>query len=261
MTIDTSLKTMDNPFDPPRVALKPKMADQVEKRKEIKVSYSQTRQVRINEKTLAENRIVSSLKSEEIVAAYKILRTRVLQKLKANKWNSFAVTSARQGQGTTLSAINTAISLAQEHTHSVLLVDFNLRRPNVCKALGITPEFGVEDYLFNQVPLDQILLNPGMEKLVILPCKSAIEDASELMSTPRVTELVEELKSRYSDRVVIFDLPPVLEGDEVISFCPFVDALLLVIKENETRKEDIAMMADLLKGIPVLGTVLNQASL
>lgn len=258
MTMDTSLKNIDKLFEPQRVATLPNAVLQTEKRKEIKVSYSQTRQVQLNEKVLMDNRIVSSLKSEEIVAAYKVLRTRLLQKLKTNKWNSFGVTSARQGQGTTLSAINIAITLAQEHTHSVLLVDFNLRRPNICNTLGITPEFGIENYLFDDVSLDKILINPGMDKLVILPCKDPIEDASELMSTPRVTEMVEELRSRYPNRVVIFDLPPVIEGDEVISFCPYIDALLLVIKENGTKKDDIALMADMLKGVPILGSVLNQ---
>lgn len=231
-----------------------------EKRKEIRVTYSQTRQLPLHQPTLINNRIVTSLENEEIVAAYKVLRTRLLQKLKANRWNCVGITSAKQKQGSTLSAINLALSLAQETTHSVLLVDFNLKHPTICKTLGLEPLCGLEDYLFEDMPLDQILLNPGIERLVILPCKDVVDASSEIMSSPKITELVEEVKSRYANRVVIFDLPPVLEGDEVLSFAPFIDGLLLVIEENVTTKDDIFLMSDLLKGIPILGTVLNKAS-
>lgn len=231
-----------------------------EKRKEIRVTYSQTRQLPLHQPTLINNRIVTALENEEIVAAYKVLRTRLLQKLKANRWNCVGITSAKQKQGSTLSAINLALSLAQESTHSVLLVDFNLKHPTICNTLGLDSKYGLEDYLFDDIPLDQILVNPGIERLVILPCKDIVEASSEIMSSPRITELVEEVKTRYPNRIVLFDLPPVLEGDEVLSFAPFIDGLLLVIEENATTKEDIFLMSDLLKGIPILGTVLNKAS-
>ncbi len=231
-----------------------------EKRKEIKVTYSQTRQLHTRESTLISNRVISALKDDTVIAAYKVLRTRLLQKMKANRWNALGITSARSGEGATLSAVNTAITLAQEVTHSVLLVDFNLKNPSLHKTLGLEPEFGLEHYLFEDFPLDKILINPGMERLVVLPCTSAIADASELMTAPRVIELVEELKTRYPNRVVIFDLPPVLEGDEVLSFSAFIDALLLVIQENNTTKDDLARMSELLKGVSLIGTLLNKAS-
>lgn len=230
-----------------------------EKRKEIKVTYSQTRQMQLKNNILDNNRVVVALKDEKIVAAYKVLRTRLLQKLKANRWNSFGVTSARSGAGSTLSAVNIAVTLAQELTHSVLLVDFNLKNPGICKTLGFLPEFGLENYLFDDVPLDQILVNPNLDRLVVLPCKESVSDASELMTSPRVIELVDELKSRYPARIVVFDLPPVLEGDEVLSFSSCIDALLLVIQENGTTKEDLGLMSELLKGVPIIGTLLNKS--
>lgn len=231
-----------------------------ERRKEIRVTYSQTRQLSLHQPTLINNRIVTALENEEIIAAYKVLRTRLLQKLKAHRWNCVGITSAKQKQGSTLSAINLALSLAQETTHSVLLVDLNLKHPTIFSTLGLEPEYGLENYLFDDMPLDQILVNPGIERLVILPCKDIVDASSEIMSSPKITELVDEVKSRYPNRIVIFDLPPVLEGDEVLSFAPFIDGLLLVIEENVTTKEDIFVMSDLLKGIPILGTVLNKAS-
>lgn len=260
MTTDIQLKGTDQCSEASAFSGILKPNDLTEKRKTVKFSYSQTRKVELKEKTLTDNRIVSGIKNEEAVAAYKILRTRLLQKLKAHKWNTFGITSARSGQGVTLSAINTAMTLAQEHTHTVLLVDFNFKKPAICSTLGIQPQFGIEDYLFEELPLDKILINPDIEKLVILPCKEPIIDASELMNSPRVVEMVDELKSRYPNRIVIFDLPSVLEGDEVISFSSYIDALLLVVQENHTTKEDIGLMAELLKGVPILGSVLNKGA-
>lgn len=231
-----------------------------EKRQEIRVTYSQTRQMPLKNSLLVDNRVINALKDEAVIAAYKVLRTRLLQKMKANRWNALGVTSARSGEGATLSAINIAITLAQELTHSVLVVDFNLKNPGIYKTLGLTPEYGLENYLFDDVPLDQILVNPHLDRLVVLPCKESVPDASELMTSPRVIELVEELKTRYPARIVIFDLPPVLEGDEVLSFSSCLDALLLVVQENSTTKEDLEMMAELLKGVPIIGTLLNKSS-
>jgi len=70
---------------------------------------------------------------------------------------------------------------------------------------------------------------------------------------------VAELKTRYADRYVIFDLPPVLESDDALSFAPLVDAVLLVIAEGQTRIEDVQRCFELLKNRPVVGTVLNRA--
>lgn len=232
----------------------------VEKRKEVRVTYSQTRQLSLQKTTLINHRIVSAVENEEIIAAYKIFRTRLLQKLKANHWNCVGITSARRGQGSTLSAINLALCLAQESTHSVLLIDLNLNNPAIYSTLGLSSNVGLGNYLFDDANLEEILINPGIERLVILPCREMIESSSEIMSSPKISELVDDVKSRYPNRIVLFDLPPVLDGDEVISFAPNIDGLLLVIEENVTTREDIYLMSDLLKGIPILGTVLNKAS-
>jgi capsular exopolysaccharide synthesis family protein len=177
----------------------------------------------------------------------------------AKSWNALAVTSGGPGQGKTLTAINLAISLSREIHHTVLLVDFDLRRPSIHRYLGLHPNHGIADYLIHDVPLNEILLNPGMDRLVVLPGKDAVFNSSEMLAAPRTAKLVEELKSRYPSRVIIFDLPPVLMVDDALAFSPFVDAVLLVVEENKATKEEIVRAAQMLSGTNVIGTVLNKS--
>jgi protein-tyrosine kinase len=208
---------------------------------------------------LESNRVITAHQTPALLASYKMLRTRVLQKMRANKWKSLAVVTARQSQGGSLTAVNLAISLAQEVTHSVLLADFNFRRPGLHQIFGIDPPFGIGNFLFEDRSLSDILVCPAVNRLVLLPCLAPIDDASELLNSPRMLELVDELSHRYEQRLVIFDVPAVLEGDEVLAFAPNVDAVLLVVEENTTAKNDVLQVVELLKDVPLLGTVLNKS--
>jgi Mrp family chromosome partitioning ATPase len=86
-----------------------------------------------------------------------------------------------------------------------------------------------------------------------------VAQSSELLASEKARNLVADLKTRYKDRIVIFDLPPVLGSDDALSFVPLVDAVLLVIAEGRTRIEDVRRCFELLKDRPVIGTVLNQS--
>ena len=224
-----------------------------------KISYTQTRVVKPSPTVLKRNRLILGEDNKSITTPYKILRTQVLQRLVSNCWNSLAVTSPRSGEGKTLTAINLAISLANEVNHTVLLIDLDLHRPSVHKYFGFEVEWGLSDYLLRDKPLQNILLNPGADRLVILPGHTSIENSSELLSSPKMVQLVEELKTRYPSRLLIFDLPPLLSTDDAIAFSPYVDAALVVIEEGKTKKEELKQTIDLLQGINILGTVLNKS--
>jgi protein-tyrosine kinase len=118
---------------------------------------------------------------------------------------------------------------------------------------------GVIDYLIDQRELAEILINPGIERLVILPGHTSFTNSSEMLSTPRMVRLVEELKTRYPDRIVLFDMPPLLSGDDVIAFSPYIDAVMLVVEDGKTAKEDLRRAWELLDGETIIGVVLNKA--
>ncbi len=224
-----------------------------------KIEYSSTLIQQLNKDILKKNRVIVDEESDEVDTAYRMLRTQVLQKLVANEWNSLAITSPGNNQGKTLTAINLAFSLAREVNYTVLLVDFDLKRPGIHQYLGITPRAGISDFLLHDTPLDKMLMNPGINRLVILPGREALSNSSEMLKSKKMLKLVDELKSRYPSRLVIFDLPPLLETDDALAFSPFVESLLLVLEEGKANEEDIKQSLNLLKGTHLIGTVLNKS--
>ena len=191
-------------------------------------------------------------------AAYKMLRTRVLQKMNANGWNTLAVMSPTPDDGKTFTAINLAIAIASDTKHTTLLVDFDLRKPSVARRFGFEPEYGVEDCLRGTVGIAGALVAPsGYNKLVLLPARRPQQNSSELLTSERAATLVKEIRDRYSNRIVIFDLPPVLGADDALAFAPLVDCALMVVGASRTRRDDLARSLEIMHELPIVGTVLN----
>lgn len=224
------------------------------------VKYSQTRNIEVSNTKMRSQRLVSGFDPCEFTDAYKMLRTQVLQRLNENNWNVLAITSPGAGEGKTLTALNLAASIAMEVDYTVLLVDANLRHPNLHEHLGIPGGRGLSNYLKDDTPLSELLVHPkGIDHLTVLPGGQAMQNSAELLNSPKMTRLVEEMKSRYASRIVIFDLPPVLTAADALAFTPYVDAALLVVEEGKTKRKEVERAVELLSGTNVLGTVLNKA--
>ena len=227
----------------------------------VEITYTNTRCMALQPEILVRNLVVSGDGHDPITSAYKMLRTQVLQRMSANNWNVLAITSPGGQEGKTLTALNLAIGMAREVNHTVLLVELDLRQPTLHRYLGCQPEQGITDYLLRDVPISDIMFNPGIERLVIIPAGRPTTFSSELLSSPRMVELVNELKARYPSRLVLFDVPPLLAADDGLAFLPYVDAALLVVVEGETSLEDIELAKEMLASTPILGAVLNRASI
>jgi Mrp family chromosome partitioning ATPase len=222
------------------------------------VVYSQTRSVVIQEDVLRRQRILTGHDSP-FVDAYKILRTQVLHRLRENGWNMLGITSPGDGAGKTFTAINLAVATATEPTQTVLLVDADLRAPRIHEEFGLEQGPGLTEFLLDGRPIEELLLHPGLGRLVVLPGGRGTEQSAEVLTSPRMVALGKELKHRYASRVVIFDLPPVLDRADVLAFSPQLDALLLVIEDSRTSEPDLRHALQSLKGsAPILGTVLNK---
>ena len=224
------------------------------------VTYSQTRHAKVSAAELRARRVVTGFDACAFTDAYKMLRTQVLQRLNENNWNVLAVTSPGTGEGKTLTALNLAVSLAMEVNYTVLLVDANLRHPSLHTHLGIPGEPGLSDYLLDDTPITELLVQPkGIDHLTVLPAGRALhKNSAEMLNSPKMSQLVEEMKNRYPSRIVVFDLPPVLSAADAMAFAPYVDATLLVIEEGKTKRKELQHALDLLASTNVLGTVLNK---
>lgn len=223
------------------------------------IRYTKTRVVETRSSVLKSNRVITGIGPGPVADAYRILRTKVLQRMRQNEWNALAVTSPGMGEGKTLTAVNLAISIAMEVNHTVLLVDLDLRRPMVASCFGYRPDKGISDYILSGTSVQEVMFNPSIERLVVLPGHKSFINSSEMLSAPQVVKLVEELKSRYPERLIIFDLPPVLSTDDALAFAPYVDAVLLVVEEGKTQSDALQRAADALHDTPILGSVLNKA--
>jgi Mrp family chromosome partitioning ATPase len=190
--------------------------------------------------------------------AYKMLRTQVLHRLDQLGANTLAVVSAAPGAGKTLTAINLAIAIAAEAGRTALLVDFDLRNPSIARRIGYEPALGVEECLQQRRPVQEAMFKvAGYERLTVLPARGRLEHSSELLSSSRAGELITEMRTRYANRILIFDMPPVLQADDVLAFTRCLQAGLLVIGEGKTRREDVPRTLELLRDLKFVGTVLN----
>jgi len=225
----------------------------------VPIHYEQTRQVELDPEFLEGMRVIAGAHDDKRVEAYRHLRTHVLQILKKNNWSTLAITSPYEDAGKTLTAVNLAISLSQEVNQTVLLVDLDLRKPNMHETFGIEIDKGIIDCIEDGEPLENVLVNPGMQRLVLLPGRATGEYSSELLTSPAMHNLLEDIKTRYASRIIIFDLPPLLRNDDALVFTPQADATLMVVEEGKNSNSDVERSLHLLSGANLIGTILNKA--
>lgn len=224
-----------------------------------RVQYSQTRAISVSPDVLAARHISAGQERSALAEAFKRLRTQILQRMRGRGQNALGVSSPRAGAGKTTVALNLAVHAAMEADWTVLLVDADVRRPGLCAALGVEPLPGLAEYLANDEPLERLLVHPGFGRCVLLPAGAPLANPSELLGSARMEALAAELKRRYPDRLVIFDLPALLDSADGIAVLPWVEALLLVVEEGRSAAEDVLRAAKLAGGERLLGTVLNKS--
>ena len=224
-----------------------------------KIEYSETRHIHLPQNVLSENRLIAGNRSDTRATSFRMLRTQVLHAMRENDWTSLAITGPSRGIGKSLIATNLAISISHEVNQTVLLVDADLRNPTIHKFFDYQPDYGLLDYLTGEVDLANLFVNPVFKRLVLLPGRGTSNASSELLSSPRMTNLVKDLKSKYQSRIIIFDLPPLLDIDDAMVFLPNVDSTLLVVENGKNTESEVQDSMRLLEGTNLVGTVLNKA--
>jgi protein-tyrosine kinase len=194
------------------------------------------------------------------IAAYRMLRTRLLQRARTGNWTSIAVTSAGPNDGKTLTVINLALSLARDKTREIVLLDMDMRNPSICRALGVQPAAELSDFLEHGTHLEKLFFTIGSDNLLIAGSVAPIDNASELLSGQRFEELIGFIKRGASDPIILIDLPPVLVTDDALVVAPKVDAVVVVASEGYTNRADLGKSLELLSEFSVAGVVLNRAA-
>jgi protein-tyrosine kinase len=215
-------------------------------------------QIELSEAMRERERILPPGSSGPLGGPYKMLRTQVMKRMDQLQANSLAVISAASGAGKTLTAINLAIAIASDAGRTVLLVDFDLRNPTVHRRFGHEPQIGIEECLSAGRPIHEAMFKvAGYERLTVLAARAPIANSSELLRSQHAIDAMNEMRMRYANRVLIFDLPPVLQADDALAFSKYVQAGLLVVGEGRTKRDDVTRTLELLHELPIVGTVLN----
>ena len=202
-------------------------------------------------------RVVAAMHDSQERTAYKILRTRLLQRLRASQFNVIGITGSGIGEGKTLTAINLAYSIAQDVNHQVVLMDLDLRRPSLHEYLGISPPKDLSDVLDGSTKLEDALVCPNANRIAVLTNQTPQRDSSEILASPEMASLIHQLKNCGQKTITVIDLPPVLASDDVIAVSPLIDALLLVVAQGRCRREELRETLELLRESEILGVVLN----
>ena len=225
------------------------------------INYTNTKTVELSAQHLEKNRIVAYNKSESATWIFDKLRTQVLQKMQENNWNTIAVLSPTPASGKSFVAINLAISIANQPQKTAMLVDFDLRKPRVAKYLGLECEKSLNDYLDGRAVLQETLVNPGLPHLVVLPTMRPVSHPAEVLSSARVNALMQEISSRYESRIIIYDLPPILNADDALIMLKKVDCALLVVGNGMVKETEIEEAMHHIPKDKLLGVVLNKAEM
>ncbi len=208
---------------------------------------------------LEASRVLGDGQNDAALRAFKLLRTQVVQRMRENGWQTLVVTSAGKGNGKTVTAINLSINLARQAHHNVLLVDLDLLQPSIHKYLSEETIPGISDYILGDVAISEILFNPGIDGLTVLPGREPFSHSSEALLSKKTTNLMKELRSQYADGFIVLDMPPVLAVDDVMAFSAHWDAALVVVEDGHTTDADLRRTLGFLKGKPLIGTVLTKS--
>jgi len=231
----------------------------------LDISYSKTKIQKIGNNVLKKGKVFSHFYDTEQTDEIKTLRTQILNSLDKIHGNSFLVTSANPYEGKTFTSINLGVSIAQEMQRTVLIVDCDLKthtkkhKQFAQDFFGLKITNGLSDYLLGNAEISDILLNPGIERLVIVPAGTTLPNSAELLSSPQMGLLVNDFKNRYpSDRIIIYDCSALLAHTDSLVMTKYVDGILLVVEEKRTTTEQIKKVMELLKDKPVIGSIINK---
>lgn len=209
---------------------------------------------------LERHRIVTLEQANPLRRAFDLLRTQVLQKMQENGWRTIAVTSPSMQSGKSVVAINLALSIAHHPSKTALLVDFDLRRPQVASYLGLPQGVSLNEVLAGEADLNDAIVHAGIPRFLVLPTQRKVPGAAEMLASDRVARILTTLRGNYAERIIVMDLPPVAAVDDVIAVLPRVDCVLLVVGSGSSTKREIEEAQRHLARFNVLGVVVNKAN-
>lgn len=210
---------------------------------------------------LIDNGIRKSIKDEFRQIKRKLLNNAFGAASKTlNNSNLIMVSSSKPNEGKTFVSINLALSIALEQDKTVLLIDADVLRPSINRELGVGNVPGLIEFLLgDKQDIGEIIYNTNIDKLKIIPAGEPHHLSNELLASDKMESLAKELATRYPDRIVIFDCPPLIGVTETLVLANLMGQAIVVVGESKTYLSDIQKATENLSDDLALGLVLNKA--
>lgn len=229
---------------------------------------STSQRVEINLEALAKSGIVSPhAPRSQIADQFRVVKRPLISNAMGKGASAIAtgnlimVTSALPGEGKTFTAINLAMSMATELDYTVMLVDADVSRPSVMAAMGLPEGPGLLDLVLDESKdLSSVLLRTNIDKLTLLPSGTPHARATELLASDAMTRLLTDMATRYTDRIIIFDSPPLLLATEARVLASNMGQVVVVVQAEKTLQSDVVQALATIEACPVKMMLLNQAT-
>lgn len=207
---------------------------------------------------LEKNRLMLSSQNDHASMAFDTLRTRIRRAFQKHGWTRLGITSPTKGCGKTFVAANLALSFARQIDCRTLLMDMDLRIPNMASVLGVEDPEPITWFLSGDVPSEEHFCRIGSNLALGLNAKPAL-NAAEVVQAASTTQTLETTLDRYAPDMVIYDLPPMLSCDDVLAFLGHLDCVLLVVGGGQTLPAEVSECERLLTDqTHLLGVLLNR---
>lgn len=206
----------------------------------LRQAWGDLPELKLNARRMAHNRIVSAMRQDPDHAAIDMLRTRLMDSIRTQGWQTLGITSPTRRCGKTTLAVNLALSFTHQADFRVGLLDFDLRRPSIARMLGVEQPADIEAFLRGYREMTKSLVR-YRHNLVVAPNGIAVPGAAELLIEAMRSPVLAQMQQAFDLDLLIFDLPPMLTTDDAIAILPMTDAMLLVAAAGESQLGDIDM--------------------
>ena len=210
--------------------------------------------------------ITPTASSVQIAEEFRVIKRPIIRNAhwksgtKIERGNRVMVTSALPGEGKTFVAINLALSIALEIDSTVLLVDADVANPTIAKVMNLPRDRGLMDLLTSdRVDVADVLLRTNVDKLSLLPAGTPHPRATEMLASQAMANLVAEMASRYPDRILVFDSPPLLVTTEARVLASHMGQIIMVVESDRTSQTAVMRALETVESCPMVLMVLNKA--
>lgn len=198
-----------------------------------------------------------SVESEQ----FRMMRSTILFPPTGQSPRTIMITSSLPGEGKSFVSANLAVCIAHHVDKHVLLMDCDIRLPSIHEIFGFENPPGISELLSDKTDISDIFLKTKIDRLTIAPAGEPPPNPSELLSSSKMASLIEDVKSKYSDRCILIDTPPVQLTAETAAIAKHVDAVILVIRYGKTPRALIPSIVEKIGKKKVMGIVLNRAEM